>query len=43
MLTLTNKEIRSYEKQKYAIYVKKRFDMIKTKKSLGSFSLHREI
>ena len=33
MMPLTNKEIKSYEKQKYAIYVKKNFVTIKTTKS----------
>ena len=32
MMPLTNKEIKSYEKQKYAIYVKKNFVTIKTTK-----------
>ena len=32
MIPLTNKDIKSYEKKKYAIYVKKSFVMIKIKK-----------
>ena len=32
MITLTNKEIKSYEKQSKTIYAKKGFDMIKTRK-----------
>ena len=43
MIALTNKEIKSYEKQKYATYVKKSFVIIKTKKSERSLLLHQEI
>ena len=35
MIALTNKEIKSYKKQKYATYVKKRFVIIKIKKVRG--------
>ena len=43
MIALTNKEIKSYEKQKYATYVKKSFVIIKAKKSERSLLLHQEI
>ena len=43
MIALTNKEIKSYEKQKYATYVKKSFVIIKTKKSERSLLLHQKI
>ena len=33
MITLTNKEIKSYKSKKYAIYVKKSFVTIKTRKT----------
>ena len=44
MIPLTNKEIKSYEKQKVCHICKKKFVMIKTKKkSQRSLSLHRKI
>ena len=43
MTPLTNKEIKSYEKQKVCHMQKKSFVIIKTKKSQRSLSLHRKI
>ena len=40
MIPLTNKEI--MKSKKYAIYVKKSFVMIKTRKKSGTLPLHRK-
>ena len=43
MIPLTNKEIKSYEKQKYVIYAKKSFVMIKIRKANMPFIIKSEI
>ena len=42
MMPLTIKKLRLMKSKKYAIYVKKSFVMIKTRKSQRSLPLHRK-